>query len=247
MSRRSPGLAHVAPLVAFLMVGLLTGLGLAGKSAAALWVYPLQTWVGLALVLYFWPVYEFGPVRWGGIGWAVLAAPLALWLWIAPSWWYVRFGAPAWMEGRIPGPGMPIRVLLGMMERTDGFNPAAHEGSVIPAVAWLALRFVRLVLVTPLIEEICWRGYVMRLVDDPDRPFFENPFGRHRWKTYGMVTALVMLVHEPADWFGAFCFGSVAYALAVKTKSLGTCVLFHALVNLLLGVHVMVSRQWGYW
>ncbi len=240
-------MAHLAPLAAFLAIGLLGESLTGGGDAAFLWVYPIQAVIGLAVIGCFWSAYEFGPMRVSSLCWAFLAAPLALLLWIAPSWLYVRFGAPGWMESQVPGLGAPVRTLLGLAERTDGFNPAAYEGTFVPPPAGLALRFLRLVIVVPLIEEICWRGYVMRLVDDPDRPFFQNPFGRHRWKTYGIVTALVVLIHQPIDWLGAFCFGSMVYGLAVKTKSLGVCVLFHALVNLMLGVYVLVTRQWGYW
>ena len=35
--------------------------------------------------------------------------------------------------------------------------------------------------------------------------------------------------------------------VAIRTKSLPTCILAHALTNLLLGVYVMQTRQWGFW
>jgi len=137
--------------------------------------------------------------------------------------------------------------LCGLADRTQGFDPNAYSGTVLPVWAGVALRFLRLVITVPLVEELCWRGFVMRLIDDPDRPFTENPFGHHRWRIYGVVTALVVLAHQPVDWFGSLVFGSLAYLIAIRTKSLGACVIFHAVVNLLLGISVMATRQWGFW
>jgi CAAX prenyl protease-like protein len=99
----------------------------------------------------------------------------------------------------------------------------------------------------PLVEELCWRGFVMRALADPDRPFPETPFGTHRWKSYFVVTALVTVAHRPEDWIGAWIFGSLVYAVAVRTRSMAACVLAHAVANGFLGIVVVATRQWGYW
>ncbi len=247
MSARSPEVAHVAPLAALLGVGLIGGFAPGGEDEVLLWLYPVQTAAGLALISLFWSSYDFGPMRPGAVLRAVVAAPLALLLWVAPSWLFVRYGEPGWAQSQVPGFGRALCTVLGLADRTEGFNPADYSGTWVSPQVGLALRFLRLGIVVPLAEEICWRGYVMRLVDDSERRFFENSFGRHRWRTYAIVTGLVVLVHQPVDWVGAFCFGSIAYWLAVTSKSLGVCVIFHALVNLLLGVYVLGTRQWGYW
>jgi hypothetical protein len=177
----------------------------------------------------------------------LLTAPLACAAWIAPSLLYRQYGAPGWMEAIVPGLNLPVRALAGLTERTDGFDPSGYAGTGLPVWAGIGLRFIRLVITVPLIEEICWRGFVMRLIDDPGRPFHENPFGRHRWRSFLLVTALVVAAHQPVDWIGAFGFGCMTYGIAVGTKSLTSCVLFHALVNLCLGLYVMATRQWGFW
>jgi CAAX prenyl protease-like protein len=244
MGRQNPGAAHLLPLTVFLLIGA-AGELVDGKDHGILWVYPLQALLCLAVLGWLWPAYSFGPLR----GWrlVLLTAPLGWLVWIAPSQLYLRFGAPAWLEGHVPGFDLPWRSLVGLDHRAGGFDPAAYQGTGVPPLAGLALRFVRLVITVPLVEEICWRGFVMRLVDDLDKPFYENSFGHHRWRTYAVVTGLVVLAHHPVDWVGAFAFGSMVYLIAVRTKSLGACVLFHALVNLLLGVYVVATQQWGYW
>jgi hypothetical protein len=37
------------------------------------------------------------------------------------------------------------------------------------------------------------------------------------------------------------------YFVAVRTKSLAACVVMHAVANLLLGVYVVSTKQWGFW
>jgi hypothetical protein len=33
----------------------------------------------------------------------------------------------------------------------------------------------------------------------------------------------------------------------VRTRSLGACVIMHATSNFLLGLYIMMTRQWGLW
>jgi CAAX prenyl protease-like protein len=111
----------------------------------------------------------------------------------------------------------------------------------------VAARFVRLVVVVPLVEEIFWRGFLMRWLIDPDRPFTATPFGTYAPRAVALTTAAFMLAHAPSDWFGALVFGLAMAWLAVRTKSLAACVAMHAVANLALGVYVMATRSWGFW
>jgi len=240
--RRASLAAHVAPLAAFLVVG-----ALGGEGEARLWVYPVQAIVGLAVVGWFWPSYPWGTLRPGMIPWILGAAILGIACWVAPGGAFLRFGAPGWMETRLPLLDRTWAEVTGWVDRSQGFDPGAYAGTWLPVWTGWALRWLRLAVTVPLVEEICWRGFVMRLVANPDRPFEENPFGQHRWKSYFLVTALVTLAHRPEDWIAAWIFGSLVYGVAVRTKSLAACVLTHAVANVLLGIVIASTRQWGYW
>jgi CAAX prenyl protease-like protein len=108
-------------------------------------------------------------------------------------------------------------------------------------------RFLRLVWVVPFAEEIFWRGFLMRYVQANERDFRLIPFGRHTWPAFAVTTFGFMLIHGPADWLGALGFGALMYFLAVRTRSLAACIAMHAVTNLLLGMYVMATRQWGFW
>jgi uncharacterized membrane protein YeaQ/YmgE (transglycosylase-associated protein family) len=65
--------------------------------------------------------------------------------------------------------------------------------------------------------------------------------------TIGAVVVLFTLVHTKPDYLGAVIFSLLIGGLYVRTKSVGACVLAHAVANLVLGIYVMATRQWGFW
>ncbi|MFZ4596927.1 MAG: CAAX prenyl protease-related protein [Verrucomicrobiaceae bacterium] len=226
-TQRNPALAYVLPLAAFM---LLTEAARWFKvensalpwwqSAPEHWLYPLQCVIVGATLLSFRRSYVLMP--WRGLGLAALLAVLGIAVWVAPVW-------------------------FGWMERDEGFNPNVFAHG---SAAWwgtVLMRFMRMVIIVPWVEELFWRGFLMRYVQADGVDWQRVPFGQHSWKAYGIVTALVTLVHDMSDWPAAFVWGSLVYWLAVKTKSLGACVFMHAVGNLLLGFCVMTTQQWGFW
>ena len=239
--------AHVSPLVVFLLCMTIPDLmPLAGfdtndatqpwyVTAPKQWLYPVQTLLTLALLISFRRCYDFRPFR--GLGLASLVGTLGIVTWIAPGFLFRYFEMN---DG--------VLKYLGFGERTEGFNPdAVTNNSQLLYASVVIMRFVRLVIVVPLAEEIFWRGFLMRYVIDPEGDFWKVPFGQyHKW-SFILVTALFTLAHASIDYAAAIVFGSLIYWLAVRTKSLSACVLAHAVANLILGVYVMISEQWGYW
>ena len=96
-------------------------------------------------------------------------------------------------------------------------------------------------------EEIFWRGFLMRFVCDWEGDYWNQPFGRASWLSYGIVTGLFMFAHAPVDWGGAFVYGSLTYLLCIWSKSLGACVLMHAVANFLVGLYIMAYGKYGLW
>lgn len=198
---------------------------LGGNSGALLlrhpayWVYPLQTLACGAVLVFCWKEYYFA----GRAGWlpAVVAGLLALAIWGSPQ---VLFAAPP---------------------RLEGFDPTVFAGN--PSLYWLTVlaRFARLVVVVPLVEEIFWRGFLMRYLIRED--FSSVAFGAFRPLSFFGVAGLFMLVHQPADYPAAFLTGVIFNGLAVRTKSLTACVIAHAITNLGLGLYIMATGQWGFW
>ena len=183
------------------------------------WIYPLQTALCGATLVFYWRQYDF--VKRGGIVLGLAAGVVVLGLWIAPQ------------------------AVLGAGARVDGFDPSVFgEGS---ALYWMTVtaRFARLVIIVPLVEEIFWRGFLMRYLIKED--FTSLPVGAFQWKSFSAVALCFMLVHGMADWPAALLCGIIYNFVAVRTGNLGACVLAHAMTNLGLGVYIMATRQWGFW
>ena len=183
------------------------------------WVFPLQAVVCGALLIWFWRAYEWGE-RWHVVT-AVAAGLLVLAIWVSPQW------------------------LFGAVPRTEGFNPDTFAAS--PALWWLtiAARFLRLVVVVPLLEEIFWRGFLLRYLIKED--FMKVPFGTFSWLSFGVVTVMFGLAHFGPDFVPALLTGAIYNLVAIRTKSLACCVIAHAITNLGLGLYIMQTRQWGFW
>jgi CAAX prenyl protease-like protein len=183
------------------------------------WIFPLQTVLCSALLVWFWKTYEWG-AKWHVIT-AVLTGLVVLALWISPQW------------------------LFGAEQRTDGFNPGLFAGSAALYWGTLILRFIRLVVIVPLLEEIFWRGFLLRYLIKED--FTKVSFGTFSWFSFGVVTVMFGLAHFGPDFIPALLTGAIYNLLAVKTRSLACCVLAHAVTNLGLGLYIMQTGQWGFW
>jgi CAAX prenyl protease-like protein len=224
-SQKSPLAAYVVPFGLFMGgLALVAAVRFLGGTSLFLakpeyWVYPLQTFVCGGALVFYWRRYDFGK---GGAWLAAVAAGILVFaLWIAPQFF------------------------PGAAPRTDGFDPTVFSGS--PFLYWLSVvaRFARLVVIVPLVEEIFWRGFLMRYLIRED--FGNVPLGAYDFRSFFGVAVLFMLVHQMPDWPAAFLTGLIFNGLLVRTKSLGACVVAHAVTNLALGIYIMATRQWGFW
>ncbi|MDA1007112.1 MAG: CPBP family glutamic-type intramembrane protease, partial [Verrucomicrobia bacterium] len=75
----------------------------------------------------------------------------------------------------------------------------------------------------------------------------EVPFGEASWRSYLIVTALVVVVHQPEDYAGALVWGTLMYLVAVRTKSLLACVVMHGVGNFLMGWYALAFEKYGLW
>jgi len=241
----SSAVAHIAPMAVFLLfTALPPALAVDNpllpwwQHSPEQWVYPLQTLVVGALMLYFRKHYTFRPFQ--GYGLAALFGVIGIVLWLMPAFVYQRLAAAGvtthdWWEW------------LGLAPREDGFDPSFFSEHTFWYVSALIMRFIRMVVIVAFAEEIFWRGFLMRYVQADGEDFQKVPFGRHDWRAYGIVTVCFMLAHNNVDWVGALIFGSLMYFVAIRTRSLAACVLMHAVANLLLGAYVIYTKQWGFW
>ena len=224
MVLRGKIIAYGAPMGAFIgLLALNPLLPLLGRpfwlQHPEYWVFPLQTVICGAVLCRFWPAYELDPAKRLTTG--ITVGLLVFGLWISPQ------------------------TLFGFPPRIDGFNPEVFAAQPVLYWSTVALRFLRLVVVVPLVEEIFWRGFLLRYLIN--EKFDQVPFGTFSWVSFLVVTCAFGFSHSKPDWPAALATGALYNWVAYRTKSLTTCVVTHALTNLLLGIWIMSTRQWGFW
>lgn len=214
-------IAYTAPFVAFVILFAIgSSLRWVGWfHSPEFWIYPIQAIASGVLLIFFWQEYRWQ--RPAKPTFTIVVGILVFVLWIAPQ------------------------QFLQFAPRTEGFNPDVFAGN--PAAYWgtVIFRFLRLVVVVPLAEEIFWRGFLLRYPIDED--FEQVPFGTFSWLSFAIVTLLFGFSHSVADWPVAVLTGAIYNGVAYRTKSLSACVLAHATTNLLLGLWIMKTKEWGFW
>lgn len=226
-SHRQALFAHVGPFALFMLGFALIQLvqAVAGKSDVLLlaqpqyWVFPLQTLVCAAALVFFWKRYDFGSQR--VVPLAVGVGIVVFVIWVSPQ------------------------MIFGQPRRIDGFDPSVFAGD--PAVYWATVlsRFTRLVVVVPLIEELFWRGFLQRYL--VDERFETVAIGRYTHGSFWGVVLGFVLVHALADYPAAAITGAIYGWLYVRTKTLLAPIVAHAITNLALGLYIMKTGQWGFW
>ena len=219
--------AYIVPFGVFMLLlafaealnAIFKGHGPLVLSQPLYWIFPLQTVVCGGTLIWYWKHYPLGkivkPLATILVGIGVFI------LWIAPREW------------------------LGFKPRLEGFDPTIFADN--PALYWpnLGLRFLRLVIVVPLLEEIFWRGFLMRFLIS--EKFLDVPFGTFDRTAFLAVAGCFGLAHFGPDFVPALITGLLYNGVACYTKSLSACVFAHALTNLLLGIYIMRTGQWGFW
>ncbi|HSU33785.1 MAG TPA: CAAX prenyl protease-related protein [Bryobacteraceae bacterium] len=124
-----------------------------------------------------------------------------------------------------------------------------HTHSSLPSGAShspgvLFWRTVRAVIIVPVVEELFWRAWLMRWLINTD--FWKVPLGTYRPLAFLLTAALFASEHGPY-WDVGIITGLVYNWWMVRTKSIGNCILMHAVTNGLLSVYVVWMGQWQYW
>lgn len=130
-------------------------------------------------------------------------------------------------------------MLLG--EPSATFRPLTASGSL----DWplIVARWVGAALLVPVMEELFWRSFLLRWIDNPD--FERVAPQRATAKAIVLSTFVFMLAHTM--WLAAIVAG-LAYAwLYVRSGKLWLAVLAHAVTNGALGVWVVLTGQWQFW
>ncbi|HUO28006.1 MAG TPA: CAAX prenyl protease-related protein [Bryobacteraceae bacterium] len=118
--------------------------------------------------------------------------------------------------------------------------PARLHGNA----AFIVVRVVESALLVPVLEELFWRGWLMRWLIRSD--FEKAPLGQYTAFSFWGVAVLFALEHGPY-WEVGLAAGVAYNWWMVRTRSLADCMLAHGVTNALLAGYVLMFHQWQYW
>lgn len=110
--------------------------------------------------------------------------------------------------------------------------------------AFLIWRILVSVVAVPILEELFWRGWLMRWLID--QPFTKVPLGTYQPQAFWIVAALFASEHG-SYWDVGLLTGVIYNWWMVRTKSLWSCILMHAVTNGALAYYVISQGKWQYW
>jgi uncharacterized protein len=107
----------------------------------------------------------------------------------------------------------------------------------------VAVRWIGATLLVPVMEELFWRSFLMRWVDDAR---FERVDPR-RVSVRAIVASTFVFTLAHTLWLAAAIAGLAYAALYRHTGKLWVPVVAHAVTNAALGVWVVATGNWAYW
>jgi exosortase E/protease (VPEID-CTERM system) len=213
----NPTAAFLGPLLAVVATAMITG-ALSNGSFDRLYVLRI---VAAACVLWF--------CRQGytGLSWS--------WSWAAVGIGILVFVIWVAMEPLSSKAGAS-----GAMAIPQGLSSL----STFAALLWLAGRTLGFIAVIPLVEELAFRGYLLRRLVDVD--FQSVPSTRFTWPSLLISSFLFGGMHQ--ERFLAGTVAGLFYALAVLRRGqLSHAIVAHATTNSLIAAFVLGTGTWSLW
>jgi CAAX prenyl protease-like protein len=132
-----------------------------------------------------------------------------------------------------------------LFKPSDFFDPAKAFPHQAEFWSFTAVRMIGAVLIVPFMEELFWRDYLWRYISAPN-DFKLAEVGERDWKAYLAVSGAFAIVHGNW-WLTAIVWALMIGALLIATRSLGACIIAHAVTNLLLALYVLKTGDWSFW
>lgn len=212
---------RVAPFLAYLsFIFIADMLGRLGVDAQQLrWLYAVKIGVVLAMLLYWRRSYT--ELAWTPLGARLLAVSVVTGLVVFLLW--INLDAD-WM----------------MIGSSDGFDP--RNGA---SIDWtlVVLRIAGAALVVPVMEELFWRSFLLRWIDEPAFLAFQPRLASAK----AFVISVVLFGFEHNLWFAGIVAGAAYSILYMRSSSLWSPVIAHGVTNGVLGLWIVSGGYWTYW
>jgi uncharacterized protein len=221
VSKKYPAIPFVAPFFVFItLLGLKSSLPIDPK-----WEYPIRVLIvaGVTLLLsrklISWP--PTSPLASIVVGASVFV------IWVSPDMIWPSYRHHWLFENSLMG--TPESSLPEEL-RSDA--------------AFLIFRLFGTGILVPIIEELFWRGWLMRYLINSD--FRKIPLGTYSAVSFWITAILFASEHGPF-WEVGLLAGLIYNWWILRARNLADCMLAHAVTNCCLALFVIIRGQWQYW
>jgi len=188
-------------------------------------LYPIRVVVvGAMLAVFSRHLVSFRAGNWAGsfgIGVAVFV------LWVAPDVLWPAYRSHWLFDNSLVGSA-----------KSSVPNDVKHD------LVFVALRIFSSVGLVPVLEELFWRGWLMRWLIRPD--FEAVRLGTYTHYSFWVAAALFAAEHG-SYWDVGLLAGIIYNWWMVRTGRLADCIVAHAVTNGLLAAYVLYAAHWQYW
>jgi exosortase E/protease (VPEID-CTERM system) len=216
----SPQQIEQNPTVPWLLpFALVLGAGMISRAASAgfEWLYPIRV---IAAVAGLW-IYRRS-YAWRGL---------------VPRLWWDAVAA-----------GAVVFVMWVVLDRGSHQDNGLAAGlAALPQGAravWLLFRVLGAVITVPVVEELAFRGFLLRRL--VSRDFESVSFQRFTWVAL-IVSSLAFGLMHGDRWIAGSLAGAVYAAVMIRRGHLGSAILAHATTNAMLAAWVLLAGRWQYW
>lgn len=186
------------------------------------WLYAFRVSAVAILLALFWQQYKelrlYKPPKFKAYFVSVLVGVFVFFIWILPY--------PTWATAT----------------DTLGFVPI-HTDTKQLDFTFVTIRLVGAALIVPIMEELFWRSFIMRWLQNADFLHVKPALVGH----FAFITTAILFALEHHLWLAGLIAG-VAYGWLYRREgNLWMQIIAHMVTNAMLGIWVVYSKNWQYW
>lgn len=133
----------------------------------------------------------------------------------------------------------PFLLFDGLRPESEGFDPERFGGAATEAMVLRALGYAA---VTPFVEELFVRSWMLRFIDvfDQRKDFRSVPIARFSWRSFVIVSLYFVFTHQSWEWGVMAVWTLLTMAWFYHRRQMAALVLVHAVTNGAIFVFVML-------
>ncbi|MDH5675442.1 MAG: exosortase E/protease, VPEID-CTERM system [Myxococcales bacterium] len=136
-----------------------------------------------------------------------------------------------------------VRVSAGVQPNESTLEAAVRNLPAPWSLLWVAGRTLGSIVVVPVVEELSFRGYLLRRL--VSRDFQSVPFAKFTWPSFLASSLAFGMLHQ--RWVEATLAGMAFAAILHRRGSLGDAIVAHAVTNTAIAIAVVAGGDWSLW